>query len=509
MMRRLLLAALFLSWTSASTEAAFGTLVPAAQYFVNQTTGSDSNNGTSAATPFLTIGKLVSVLQCGQLGAVYGGLGTQLKYREQFTGIDCSAGSTRQSLVGYGSFAPLFDASEVISAGAFSKTGGRTSVYQADVTFSAGGFARVWEDNLSLPRVADLATLDSTAASYYIAADPSGGSPSTLTLYVHATGNGNPASNSKVYEFNKRSYGVTSPSGMLVSNVQTRRQLGNNGSLEVGPNSFITSVTAIDGTKHNLLIHLGTTIRYCTLTDSYYNAQSKIALVLNDNTPTFDNATIEHCTYTESLELTGASGFYAHTNLGGSYGTVTCNDCNTGAGILGGISGFAAATTVITGGTFTSGGITLYSPTNTLRNLTALNVGTGGTAEAVELDHVTLTGPAAGGALYIGIGSHPSINLHDSTISNASAAGVYFGDTVTSFTMRNNLFTANTAEFVQGTGTDTLSLASSIDGNTYHYPTPAGARIFFHGTGYVLSQLADWNAWKALGFDATGSRVTP
>lgn len=492
-----------------STEAAiFGSRVPAAQYFVNQSTGSDSNNGTSETTAFLTVGKLAEVLQCGQLGAIYGGGASQLKYREQFTGAIC-IGASKQALTGYGNFQPLLDASDIITAGNFSKTAGRTNIYQVDVTFNANGFARVWEDSVSLARVASLDLLDSTAARYFIATDPSAGTPATFTLYVHATGSGSPASNGKVYEYNRRSYGVFSQSGMVVSNLHTRRQLSNNGSFEVGPNAFLTSLTANDGTKHNLLIHGGTTIRYCTLTDSYYNGGGKIALVLNDSNPTGEDAWIESCTYTETLELTG-EGFYGHTNVGGIFGTVTVKNCTT-VGAAQSVSGFTSHRMVVLGGAFNSN-VTAASTTNLIQDTTI----TGGKVSlgypvSVTIDNVAITCDCNNGLIQVANSvAVTSLTVTDSDFSNLNEfdGGIYVGvgATLGTFRMTGNTFLATVStNHLLGPGAANLPVASVIDGNTYHYP----GFINYRGTAYNLSNAGHWTSWQGLGFDATGSRVTP
>lgn len=489
----------------------FGSLIPSTNYYVNQEIGSDSNSGTSVTAPFLTVAKLLTVLTCGQSAAIYGGSSAQLKYREQFTGSVCSD-SNRQSLVGYGNFQPLLDASEVIASGSFTKTVGRTNIYQADVVFNANGFARAWEDNLSLLRRSSLTQLDSMVG-YFIVSDPSLSTPSTLTLYIHATGDDNPASNGKVYEYNKRTAGVFSQSRMTVSNVYTRRQLSNNGSLEVGPNSFITNLTANDGTKHNALIHKGTTIRYCSLNDSYYDGQGKIALVLNDNAPTGEDAWIESCIYTEALE-TGGAGFYGHVNSSGNYGTVTCKNCGTGVGVASAISGFLSDRMLIDGGTFASGSISAGSSFNIIKNITLNNQIALAYPDDTEIDNIVISCLCTNGLISIGNNvTTPRLSISNSTFTNTKVfdGTIYFGSgsIQTSLSLINNVFnaTVQTSHYF-GPGNANLSLSSTINNNIYHY-SAAPTALFFHGVTYNINNLSQWNAWLALGFDSTGSRVTP
>src|SRR5262245_17595790 len=108
----------------------FGTLVPAADYFVDGNSGSDSNNG-SQSSPFQTFSKLTSVLTAGKMGAIFGGpdCSLQIRYREQLT-----VPAVNVAIVGWGGCKPVLDASTVISSEAWSKTAGRTNVYQTTVT---------------------------------------------------------------------------------------------------------------------------------------------------------------------------------------------------------------------------------------------------------------------------------------------------------------------------------------------------------------------------------------
>ena len=86
----------------ANANMIFGALTPSAQWFVDSVGGSDSNNGTSAATPYQTIGKLLTQsITSGQLIALKCGS----HFREQldilrqsiFSGWSDSAAGPSQS----------------------------------------------------------------------------------------------------------------------------------------------------------------------------------------------------------------------------------------------------------------------------------------------------------------------------------------------------------------------------------------------------------------------------
>lgn len=506
---KFLVVLLFILYPINSNAQFFGSKIPSTTYYVNQLIGSDSNNGTTVTTPFLTIAKLLTVMTCSQSVTIFGGYDSQIVYKEQFTGSICTD-SNQQTITGYGNYQPLLDASELITVGQWSKTAGRTNIYQADLVFDLNGFARIWEDSTSLLNKSSLATLDSEVG-YYFANEPLG--PSTITIYIHATGDGNPASNGKIYEYNKRGLGVFSQSRMVVSNVATRRNLSNNGSLQVGPWSFITSTTSNDGTKHNTLIQRNTVIRYCNLNDSYYPGQSKIALVLNDNSPTSnDNAWIESCNYTETVEP-GGVGFYGHVNINGNYGTVICKNCSTGVGVTSAIGGFTSDYMVITGGNFTTGRITAGSSLGNLIEYTTLNSNIGlPYVVPVEISNVIISCNCISGV--ITLADNAALNIHDSNLTNTREfdGSIYFttGITYTSFTSLNNIFNAPVrTNHLIGPGTANITLSAIINGNTYHYPSGMSSWILYRGITYDISNLAQWNNWLELGFDSTGSRVTP
>lgn len=508
------LACLLLVGSVASGQVV-GYAVPAATYYVDGARGSDTNTGggPQSGKAFATLAKLQTVLTAGQLGAVSGNASNcaaPTAYREKITL------PTGAALTGYGC-KPLIDASDAISAGAWTKTGGYTNVYQATVTMEnpgGTGFLSTWENGTRFQQVASLAALDSTAGRYYVA---SNGllTGTSQTLYVHATDDSSPASNGKVYEFSARLYSVTSAVGsaVRVASVWTRRQLGNNGSFEIGVGSFASDIRADDGTKHNALMHEASYWQNITLTDSYYDS-SKIALVLNDNSPTGLDATVVNATYTETFQLTGV-GFYGHVNTSGGFGTVTLTNCRT-VGAATSVSGFTAAQMVIDGGTYNAG-ITAGSTTNLLQNLTGAGAIGIPYAVPVTIRGVSLSGAFTNGAISVAnnVGVAGALSIDTTTCSNSVAFDdclyVGTGTTIPAFTFTNNtLLSPVQSNHIGGPGSANLPLASTINGNTYHYPgagTPSW--IVFRGTTYALNSAPNWAAWQGLGFDATGSRVTP
>jgi hypothetical protein len=230
----------------------------------------------------------------------------------------------------YGTGAPpLLDALSAIAAVAWSKTGGRTFVYQATVTFTTPGtntWLRVWEDDVSMVRVSDVATCDATANSYV----PSSDTVSPATLYVHASDGTNPGVNGKLYEFNSRNNGYTSygVSGCRIIGVNTRRGNDNNGSLVVGRSSTVVNCIAYEGTKHNIFLREGCLFPNVSAYEAYYAGGGSSMFVLADTSPTglsvcFENCSCENPTYDSSI-----AGFFWEAITSGSYSSVNFVNCN-------------------------------------------------------------------------------------------------------------------------------------------------------------------------------------
>lgn len=185
-------------------------------YFVDSVDGDDqggANPCTSQATPAKTIAQLLSVSPPAN-SQIWIKRGSSFKEMIYPAGIGITGGLLNGSTVrAYGTGArPIFDASDVISAGSWTKTVGLTNVYQANVTLSASYSAvragmgnRIWEDGTRLTYVADTATCDATPGSWTGPTRPTAGPD---TFYVHASDGSNPGASGKVYSWPARPYCV-------------------------------------------------------------------------------------------------------------------------------------------------------------------------------------------------------------------------------------------------------------------------------------------------------------
>jgi hypothetical protein len=140
-------------------------------WYVDSVAGDDGNDGQSQSTAFRTLAAVQSVVGADEIINLKRGS----TWREQLF-------LTRDNVVvqAYGTGdRPIIDARDPIGAGAWSKTGGYTNVYQANVTFEeiviVGTTVRLFEDGILLTLAANLSAVDATAGTYYIAShtDPS------------------------------------------------------------------------------------------------------------------------------------------------------------------------------------------------------------------------------------------------------------------------------------------------------------------------------------------------
>jgi hypothetical protein len=229
------------------------TCAPPFDYYVDSVNGLDSNLGTSAGAAFQTLAAAKTALTANptklRLGLARGSV-----FREILSlgngYVVASYGTGRL---------PLIDGSDVVTAGLWSKTGGRTNVYQFTwVPPEAGlnAFYGVTEDGVCLLQVYALADCDSTAGSFYAP---------TLTItgdaiYVHATGDGNPASNGKLYECTKRDRPLLMGDDATVRQVKVRMGFDSDGALSTGLNSLWDGVVVCDGSRHIAYINSGTVV---------------------------------------------------------------------------------------------------------------------------------------------------------------------------------------------------------------------------------------------------------
>lgn len=330
-------------------------------YYVNSATGNDNNVGTSSLSPFATIAKLLTVWQAGQSV----GLAKDSTWKEtlSYPGSDSSVHS-----YGISGNRPILDGSEIAPNASFSKTVGRTNVYEIAVTVETGAtqFVNCFEDNAYLTRVTSLANCDSTIASFYVTAESG-----NITLYVHATADGNVITNGKVYEYTKRIHAIycaDAYSGCSLYGLHGRKALGDGGCIRMrGTNTVVDDFYAQQGGNHTFQINpIGATVSNGTVIDGY--SGSRAATLFNYNVDalsgsmTVTNVTIKETSRTQA-GWTNVTGMNGHKNISGALASLTFTNCTfqnlvTVSDILNDCSAIT-----ITSCTFTDNKFCIYDPT--------------------------------------------------------------------------------------------------------------------------------------------------
>jgi len=301
------------------------------KWYVDGTSGSDSNSGRSADAPFQTIAALMAVLADNDsVGIARGSV-----FTEQ---LGATAGTVDGVHVGaYGRGAmPIFDGRDVASAGGWTKTVGLTNVYERTWTHDTvtSAYMSLWENDVRIRWVSSTANCDATAGSFYAATSTSG----QTTVYYHATGDADPASSGIVVKIAKRAHGICGADGWVIRDMHTKCTLHNDGSLKVGDNCVIEDCLFEDGTKHNMFMGAGSIARRCGAWKCDWPERSNSTFFVGyANNGVGLSVTFEDCwVLGEQAKLTyaigaakGMDGFYCHNANGTDiWDTVTYQGCS-------------------------------------------------------------------------------------------------------------------------------------------------------------------------------------
>lgn len=410
------------------------------QLFADSVGGSDSNDGLSAAAPKQTIAALSSLVVAG--ARVNLAKGSTWKERLVITvnGVSVSA---------YGSgAAPMFDCSDVVAAGSWTKTAGRTNIYQATLTVqtdaAAAEWPGLWIDGARVTTVAaSLAALDSTAGAIYY----SGVTDQTsITLYVHSTGSTDPRSDGKVYEAAIRSSGIDTyaATGCAINGVSAQRPYTSYGGIVLGRNCSASDCTVTDGNSHNFFGRAFSIFTDCTATDGFADGTTQWVpfIFYEASAPAGATGRMFGCAALATTYNATHVGVLTHTSAGDDWTSIevtdfttdnigTCYQCEDSAALVvnGGehtnfVNGFKSGVdTTATG--------TSFSSAKTGARLSIHN----GNGLTHVYDAITATFNTTGA---IRPGSNSSTTLRNSTITGANL--IFDGTSYTgiNFTAENN-----------------------------------------------------------------------
>lgn len=290
-------------------------------YYIDSVSGSDANNGRSPATAKQTLGSVT--LTTG----IKIGLARGSKWREQIGGFIALPDYVSIGAYGTGQM-PLIDASDVSTG--WTKTAGKTNVYQADLSVGASSqFLRLYENNVLLKWVADTTACDAAPGTYYCATTTGA---ATTTVYVNTSNSTNPGSNGKTYEHTARMFGIMSntATGWSVTNVRTKRNLHTDGSLVLYTGGTARACIAEDGGKHSLWIGDGGLAEDCVAWKTDYTDRTGstmfVSFVADGRGKT---STMRRCVAINSIAGQTVSGFYAHTQgTGFEWAEIKREDCS-------------------------------------------------------------------------------------------------------------------------------------------------------------------------------------
>ena len=451
-------------------------------WYVDSVNGRDSNSGQSQTLAFATIAKAQSVLQAGQtLGLACGS-----QFREQLT-IPVNG----VAVVAYGSGAkPLLDCSDLIATAAWTKTAGRTSVYQATVPIdSAPGatFIGCWENDARLSYQTSVATVDSTPGSYTLS-DTSSSPVSPITIYVNASDGSNPAGNGKRYEYARRNYGLMGQNAANcgIGGIATRRNEHNSGSLLLGSSAVAANCTVSDGQYHSVYVSRNCQLFGVVVSGAYH--PTTISNFYWNGAFSGENLYFENCQALLATYVTSVGGGFGGNGTG-TLGTITYKGCvvqNCDEAFEGSLAQSVVSTNCHIAGQCRSG--FANNPASlTISNLTADSiiqrlVASPANGSTVTISGLNATSPNSACAVYLNGASGVTLSITDSVLAGFQLLSA---DSIASFNftfLRNqvpsgayNMFWINP-----------VPTSMSSDYNTVY----SGAHVQWGATSYT------WAAYK-------------
>lgn len=393
-------------------------------YYVSNA-GSDSNAGTLAA-PFSTLAKAQTMLAAGKKIGLACGSTWREKLAITFDYVQ---------VMSYGTGAkPVVNCCDVINAGQWTKTGGRTNIYQVSLTVepdaAAAELPSIWISGVRMPAVADLATLDATPGAYYY--NPATDGLTVVVIYVHPPGSTNPIVDTLLYEGSVRATGIDTYSAQFctITNIAAKRNYASYGSIVLGRNCTASDCTVTEGNRHNMFLRAGARAINCTATDAYaYGEAPTLFVAYEDAPPGGSTALFSGCTASSTV-YADLLGFYGHTS-GTDWASMTFSNCTVNNCSV----PFAAANAtscVITGGAATNFA-TAY------KFATDLTV----TGAALSL-------PRPGGAIAVVDGPSVTQVFDTITVNFGTSGPIQSNQSNTSVTLRNSTIQAINSLFIGG-----------------------------------------------------------
>lgn len=448
--------------------------------YVDSVNGNDANDGTSDYLAFKTISSAQAALSSYGSGVKIG-LKKGSTWRERLTVTQDLA-----TIEAYGSGSkPVLDGADIIATSSWSKTAGKTNLYQATLpieltSHGAAVWGGVWIDGVRLTEATSTAAADTIPGSYVFGAPTS----SPVTLYVNSTGSTNPASDGKTYEYTRRSSGLDTfdAASSTIRGIKGRRNLESYGSIILGRGGSAYDIQVSEGNTHNILVRANTYVENLLADEAYASAGGEIPFVFFENSaPAGATAICSSCTVTRT---TGSgTAFYSHTTTGTLNTFSLINPTiNQVSGAIG-ISAANLTNLIVTNATVNGGATAMKSgaASTTVSTFTFNNPTTAGSAAFITDAANTrwnisgLTVNAVSGNINIGpmfqiTQVNTNLTLSSSTMNAASGKGHFFAirSTVASSTIvsTGNSFRPNSGGAIYSF-TNTTGLSYTSDFNNF------------------------------------------
>lgn len=459
------------------------------EWYVDSVNGNDSNSGRSPAAAFRTLSALnaAGIAAHDRIGLARG------SYWREMLDLSGFADKNGVRITTYGAGErPVIDCRDIISNDAFTKTAGRTNVYQRSVDFTPSvtdANLAAWEDGVILQLVASLADCDATPGSYYIASH----TVSPQNLYVHSTDSSSVITNDKIYTYNPRIASIYAQyqSRISIDGVETVGNLSGAGSIACGAFATVKNCVIRDGNKHSLYVGTGALVDSCTFTDLFSQVSfSGTMLVVNADTPNNEGATIKNCHFSMSSRtgpnFNGALPINGHNNTSGSFGAINIENCSFDNFHSALIAMEHTTTVNVTGCTFTNCKYGMsptancdqlnYTDTVWTSNITGQRIVSAGNTGNLSITNMTATMTVETdiGYLYVSAGAHLSVT--DSSFNINSVTGY----------PRNLFYVTSAAAVITATG------------NTYNGPWSGTDYVYFTDPGAgAYSLTSDHNTFQA------------
>ncbi|WP_197020259.1 hypothetical protein [Hyphomonas sp. CY54-11-8] len=485
---------------------------------MDSVSGSDSNDGTSLAGAFQTLGAVeTAALAFGdnvRIALVAGSEWREPLELSSLSGV---------SVTGIGALPanglPIVRGDDVVTGWTAHAT--LSNVWEkTGWTHDASGTERLimFKDDALMTRIADAASL--TADGQFVTAVGSDGSPWTLQIYSTT----DPNSDGSVYEAGKRRRGIFLGNSGTVSLLETARTLANNGSFDTlnKTGASVSRMVSADGGKHNHSIGSGEVTDIVTFRSDppTVSEPANTLFVAYVDNPTSLSVAYTRCFAADTAPVNGVTGFYSHGASSPSdyFASLTMDQCGA-SGVKSGFSGLSLARTL-------TNIYTRKTPQPVAGNDGTLIVRRGifdmSNPGNGLFDKIVFTKLTAAGSL--------SVTFVDCIFYSADASGVEMirFNTVGAFTFTNCIFysgSANRPKMIQlagwagstmnvngcifyGPGSYMLDIPSTVtyvgNNNVFYNPT-GNVNLRFNSTNYT--DIASWRT--ATGQDASSVIANP